>query len=129
MVLSIEEVQRFLHSFDNLKHQAIFTLMYSAGLRMSEILHLKRSDIDSDRMQIRIHQGKGNRDRYSILSEKVSDMLREYVKSYQPKTFLFEGQSGGKYSASSIQAFMRKHRKICGIKKKATPHTLRHSFE
>lgn len=128
VVLSVEEVQRLLNSFSNLKHKAIFTLCYSAGLRLGEILNLKVKDIDSDRMQIRIEQGKGQKDRYSILSKKVLGLLRQYVKEYQPKEFLFEGQGGGQYSASSIQALMRRHKKKCGITKKATPHTLRHSF-
>lgn len=128
VVLSVEEVERFLNSFTNLKHKAIFTLCYSAGLRVGEILNLKIKDIDSNRMQIRIEQGKGQKDRYSILSEKVLALLRDYVKKYKPEDYLFEGQSGGKYSASSIQALMRRHKKKCGITKKATPHTLRHSF-
>ena len=128
VVLSVQEVERFLNSFTNLKHKAIFTLLYSAGLRTGELLNLKISDIDSDRMQIRIEQGKGQKDRYSILSGKVLELLREYVKEYQPKKYLFEGQNGGKYSASSIQALMRKRKKLCKINKKATPHTLRHSF-
>jgi len=127
-VLSIEEVERFLNSFANIKHKAIFTLCYSAGLRLGEILSIKVSDIDSDRMQIRISQSKGKKDRYSILSAKVLRLLRVYVKEYQPKEYLFEGQSGGKYSASSVQTLMRRHRKKVGIKKKVTPHTLRHSF-
>jgi site-specific recombinase XerD len=128
VVLSVEEVERFLNSFSNLKHKAIFTLCYSAGLRVGEILNLKIKDIDSDRMQIRIEQGKGQKDRYSILSEKVLKLLREYVREYQPNDYLFEGQGGGKYSSSSIQALVRKHKKMCKINKKATPHTLRHSF-
>jgi site-specific recombinase XerD len=128
VVLSVQEVERFLNSFTNLKHKAIFTLIYSAGLRVGEILNLRVKDIDSDRMQIRIHQGKGQKDRYTILSEKVLMLLREYVKEYQPADYLFEGQGGGQYSASSIQALMRRHKKKCGITKKATPHTLRHSF-
>jgi len=128
VVLSVEEVQRLLNSFTNVKHKTIFTLCYSAGLRVGEILNLKLKDIDSDRMQIRIEQGKGQKDRYSILSEKVLVLLREYVKEYQPADYLFEGQGGGQYSASSIQALMRRHKKKCGITKKATPHTLRHSF-
>jgi len=128
VVLSVQEVERFLNSFTNIKHKAIFTLLYSAGLRIGELLNLKINDIDSDRMQIRINQGKGLKDRYSILSEKVLKLLREYVKEYQPKDYLFEGQDGGKYSSSSIQALMRKHKKMCKINKKATPHTLRHSF-
>ncbi len=128
VVLSVEEVQRLLNSFTNIKHKAIFTLCYSAGLRVGEILNLKVEDIDSDRMQIRIHQGKGQKDRYSILSEKVLGLLREYVKEYRPAEYMFEGQGGGKYSSSSIQALMRWHKKKCRINKKATPHTLRHSF-
>ncbi len=98
VVLSVEEVQRFLHSFTNIKHKAIFTLCYSAGLRVGEILNLKIKDIDSDRMQIRIDQGKGQKDRYSILSEKVLALLREYVNEYRPEEYLFEGPSGGTYS-------------------------------
>jgi len=127
-VLSVEEVQRLLNSFTNLKHKAIFTLCYSAGLRLGEILTIKISDIDSDRMQIRIEQAKGKKDRYSLLSPKVLELLRRYVREYKPKEFLFEGQNGGKYSSSSVQQLMRKHRKKANIKKKATPHTLRHSF-
>ena len=127
-VLSVEEVQRLFNSFKNIKHKAIFTLCYSAGLRLSEILNLKISDIDSARMQIRISQSKGKKDRYSILAPNVLTLLRNYVKEYQPNAYLFEGQSGGKYSSASVQSLMRKHRKLAGIKKKATPHTLRHSF-
>ena len=128
VVLSIEEVQRLFNSFTNLKHKAIFTLCYSAGLRLSEILNIKISDIDSDRMQIRIEQAKGKKDRYSILSPKVLDLLRSYVSEYRPEVYLFEGQNGGKYSSSSVQQLMRAHRKKANINKKATPHTLRHSF-
>lgn len=127
-VLSVEEVQRLLNSFANLKRKAIFTLCYSAGLRLGEILNIKISDVDSDRMQIRIHQAKGKKDRYSLLSPKVLEMLRKYVSEYKPKEYLFEGQNGGKYSSASVQQLMRRHRKKANIKKKATPHTLRHSF-
>ncbi|MGB0346022.1 MAG: tyrosine-type recombinase/integrase [Balneolaceae bacterium] len=127
-VLSVEEVQRFLNSFKNLKHKAIFTICYSAGLRLSEILNLRIGDIDSSRMQIRIAQSKGKKDRYTLLAPNVLELLRCYVKEYNPKEFLFEGQYEGKYSGSSIQNLMRKHRKLANIKKKATPHTLRHSF-
>jgi site-specific recombinase XerD len=127
-VLSVQEVERFLNTFSNLKHKAIFTLCYSAGLRLGEILNIKISDIDSDRMQIRIQQAKGKKDRYSILSPKVLELLRSYVTEYKPKEYLFEGQNGGKYSSASVQQLMRRHRKKAGIRKKATPHTLRHSF-
>ncbi|UBM59477.1 site-specific integrase [Marinilongibacter aquaticus] len=103
-VLSLKEVQRFLNSFTNLKHKAIFTLCYSAGLRLGEILALKISDIDSGRMQIRIHQGKGKKDRYTMLAPNVLNMLRNYVKEYSPKQYLFEGQNGGKYSSLPLTA-------------------------
>ncbi len=79
-------------------------------------------------MQIRIAQSKGKKDRYSVLAPNVLELLRNYVKEFRPKEFLFEGQNGGKYSGSSVQNLMRKHRKMANIKKKATPHTLRHSF-
>lgn len=127
-VLSVSEVERLLNSFTNLKHKAIFTLCYSAGLRVGEILNLKISDIDSKRLQIRIVQAKGKKDRYSLLAPNVLTLLRLYVGEYKPKEFLFEGQNGGKYSSASIQNLMRRHRKLANIKKKATPHTLRHSF-
>lgn len=101
---------------------------YEPSIRVGEILNLKLRDIDSDRMQIRIEKGKGQKDRYSILSKKVLQLLREYLREYQLNMYLFEGQGGGQYSSSSIQALMRRHKKQCGITKKATPHTLRHSF-
>jgi site-specific recombinase XerD len=115
-VLSVEEVQRFLNTFTNLKHKAIFSLCYSAGLRVGEVINLTISNIDSDRMQIRISQAKGKKDRYSILSPKVLELLRQYVTEYKPELYLFEGQNGGKYSSSSIQSLMRKHRKLANIK-------------
>ncbi len=127
-VLSMEEVQRFLNTFTNLKHKAIFTLCYSAGLRLSELLDLRLHDIDSDRMQIRIEQSKGKKDRYTLLAPNVLQLLRTYVKEFQPKVYVFEGKGGGKYSSSSVQKLMRRHREKAKIKKHATPHTLRHSF-
>ena len=91
VVLSVQEVERFLNSFTNLKHKAIFTMIYSAGLRIGELLNLKIRDIDSDRLQIRIHQGKGQKDRYSLLSPKVLLLLREYVSEYKPKNISSKG--------------------------------------
>ena len=118
VVLSVEEVQRLLNSFKNIKHKTIFALCYSAVLRLSEILNLKISDIDSARMQIRISQSKGKKGWYAILAPNVLKLLRYYVKEYEPNTYLFEDQCGGKYSSASVQCLMRKHRKLAGIKKK-----------
>src|SRR5690606_2661486 len=97
-------------------------------MRLGEILNIRVRDIDSDRMQIRIQQGKGKSDRYSILAPRVLELLRDYAKVYKPVEYLFEGQHGGQYSSSSIQSLMRKHKHKADIKKSATVHTLRHSF-
>ena len=127
-VLSEEEVVKILNATENLKHKAIFMTIYSAGLRISELINLRIKDIDSGRMQIRIEQAKGKKDRYSLLSEKTLAILRKYVTEYKPKVWLFEGLDGEKYSSSSIQANLKKSVDKVGIKKRITVHTLRHSF-
>ncbi|MCB9809192.1 tyrosine-type recombinase/integrase [Candidatus Nomurabacteria bacterium] len=127
-VLSQSEVKRILDTIENIKHRAILSLLYSGGLRISEVLRLKIADIDSHRMVIRISRSKNNRDREVVLSEKILLLLRIYFKEYAPKDYLFEGQKGGKYSARSVQEILKKALKKAGIKKHATIHTLRHSF-
>jgi site-specific recombinase XerD len=127
-VLSEQEVVAILKASDNLKHKAILTLIYSAGLRISELINLKIKDIDSERKQIRIAQSKGKKDRYTLLSPKALELLRTYFKAYQPKEYLFEGQEGGKYAPRSVQAFFKDACRSAQIKKKVTVHTLRHSF-
>ena len=82
--------------------KCIISLLYSAGLRRAELLNLKISDIDSDRMMIRVEQSKGNKDRYTLLSERLLTQLREYYQAYNPKTYLFEGANGGQYSCTSL---------------------------
>lgn len=89
---------------------------------------MKLIDIDSSLNQIRICQGKGKKDRISLLSPNILILLKEYYKEYRPKEWLFEGQSGGQYSAGSVQSVFRKAKQLAGIKKHATVHTLRHSF-
>jgi len=127
-VLSEEEVLMLLKQVGNLKHKAALSLIYSAGLRVGELINLKLYDIDSSRKQIRIRQGKGKKDRVSLLSPNILKLLREYYKEYRPKEWVFEGQFGGQYSAGSIQAVFRRAKGAAGIKKNATVHTLRHSF-
>lgn len=127
-VLSQREVQAILSSFTNSKHKTIFYLIYSGGLRISEVTSLKLSDIDSKRRIIRIRESKGANDREVPLSQKALEQLRFYYKEYKPSAYLFEGQFGGQYSTRSIQTLFRKALKTCGIKKKATVHTLRHSY-
>lgn len=127
-VLSQKEVQSILGYFTNSKHKTIFYLIYSGGLRISEVTSLKLTDIDSKRGVIRIRESKGAKDREVPLSQKALEQLRVYYKKYKPSEYLFEGQFGGQYSTRSIQTLFRKALKTCGIKKKATVHTLRHSY-
>lgn len=127
-VLSKSEVKSMLNSIMNLKHKTIVSLLYSCGLRLSECINLKINDIDSKRMLIKIVQSKGAKDRYVPLSEKLLGLLRLYWKEYKPDRYLFKGQKSPQYSAKSIQTIVRRAAQDAGIKKKVTPHTLRHSY-
>ncbi|RYG03278.1 MAG: recombinase XerD [Chitinophagaceae bacterium] len=127
-VLSSEEVCRLLKHTENIKHKAMLMTCYSAGLRVSELLSLKISDIDGARKQIRISQSKGKKDRYTLLADKALTLLREYVREYRPKEWLFEGYKGEEYSARSLQIVLQRSLKKAEIIKNATLHTLRHSF-
>jgi len=127
-VLSQEEVASILNATANLKYKAVLMTIYSAGLRISELINLKIKDIDSQRMQIRVEQGKGKKDRYTLLSAKTLDVLRIYVAQYRPQVWLFEGTNNSKYSTSSIKKALHISLKKTGIKKHVTVHTLRHSF-
>ena len=111
-----------LSKINNLKHKAILTLTYSVGLRVSEITNLKIEDIDSTRMLISIKNAKGRKDRIVPLSPAVLELLREYWKEYKPVDFLFNGQSGTKYSIQSCQKLYKKY-----IDPNSSIHTLRHS--
>lgn len=127
-VLSVEEVKRMLDVTLNIKHKTILMAIYSAGLRLNEAVNLKLSDIDIDRKRIRIEQGKGNKDRYTLLSQKLLVILNEYVRKDNPKEWLFEGATGGQYSDKSIQSIVKQAVVKAGIKKHITTHSLRHSF-
>jgi len=127
-VLNTEEVTAILNATKNLKHKAILMTIYSAGLRIGEAINLKIKDIDSQRMQIRVEQGKGKKDRYTLLGIKTLEILRKYVAEYKPKEWLFEGVKGENYSQKGIQAILKKSVEKVGIKKHITVHTLRHSF-
>jgi site-specific recombinase XerD len=127
-VLSEEEVTSILRSVDNLKHQCILMLIYSAGLRLGELVALRRNDIIPERKQIVIRGAKGRKDRISVLSPKVLERLNIYLDEYRPKEFLFEGQNGGCYSDTSVQAIFKTAKAKSGISAPATVHTLRHSF-
>ena len=130
IVLSLEEVERMISVTNNLKHKAILMLTYSAGLRRMEVLQIKPKDIDSQRMQIRVVQGKGKKDRYTILSQKTLEILRLYYKLERPHVFLFEpnGNKGKALSERTLENIVKNSIKKAGIKKEASFHTLRHCF-
>lgn len=128
VVLSKQEVAKLLGCIDNLKHQTIITCIYSAGLRISEVIKLKVRDIDSDRMVITIKNAKGYKDREVMLSKKLLELLRKYYVAYKPQDYLFEGQVKPLYSETSIRKLFTNALKKANIQKKATVHTLRHSF-
>lgn len=127
-VLSKEEVNSLFDVTTNLKHKCILMTIYSGGLRRNELINLRTEDIDSKRKLIKIRGSKGNKDRYTILSEKLLTLLREYYRQYRPVEWLFEGNSGGRYSGTSIEKIFRKAASKAGIRKYVTPHSLRHSF-
>jgi integrase/recombinase XerD len=129
VVLSPEEVVKFLGSVGSIKHRAILTTCYAAGLRISEVIHLKATDIDSQRMVIRVEQGKGQKDRYVMLSPKLLETLRDYWRKVRPQGWMFEGDIAGQaINRSSVELACQKARRLSGIRKPITPHSLRHGF-
>ena len=128
VVLSEAEVLHLFNVTHNLKHKCLLMIIYSAGLRVSEALHLRIADIDSQRGQVNIRGAKGKKDRVSLLSSTLLPLLREYYRLYRPKKYLFEGMNGGKYSARSAQSVLKQAVKRANVQKKVTLHTLRHSF-
>ncbi len=127
-VLSAAEIKKMIDVTDNLKHKCIISLLYSAGLRRSELLNLKITDILSQQMLIKIEQSKGNKDRYVGLSKFMLTLLRKYFIEYKPDKWLFEGQKGDQYSFESVGNVVKKAAKKAGINRTVTPHMLRHSF-
>ncbi|MFK7899832.1 MAG: site-specific tyrosine recombinase/integron integrase [Cyclobacteriaceae bacterium] len=128
-VISKPQILAMINSTKNLKHKCILSLLYSAGLRRGELLQLKIEDIDSDRKLIRIEDSKGGKDRMTLLSDTVLMDLRSYYKKWKPTHYLFEGEKKGtQYSETSVAKIVTNAAKKTGIKKRVTPHTLRHSF-
>jgi len=129
-ILTPDEIQEILKSASSFKYKTIFMTLYSSGLRISEVLRLRISDIDSKKMQLRIQQGKGRKDRYTILSKENLKCLREYYRIYQPEDLLFFGYSykDKPLSINTVEKEFRIAVRATKIKKKATPHSLRHAF-
>ncbi|MFK7750778.1 MAG: tyrosine-type recombinase/integrase [Kordia sp.] len=128
IVLSQKETILLLKSVSNLKHKTILTVIYSCGLRVSEIINLKLSSIYLEENKIHIVAAKGKKDRYVTIAKRTKKLIQIYLKEYAPEYYLIQGQRGGKYTASSIQKFLKKQSYSIGISKNVTPHTLRHSF-
>lgn len=127
-VMSYQEVTALFEAVDNLKHKTILLLGYPGDLRISEVATLRLRDIDSQRMVIHIKGAKGKKDRCVMLSEVLLEALRLYYKAYSPKDWLFEGQTLDQYSTRSIQMIVKAAKAKAKVAKKATFHTLRHSF-
>jgi len=128
-ILSPKEVMHFLNAITNHKHRAILMTAYAAGLRVSEATHLKVTDIDSQRMMLRVEQGKGMKDRYVMLSPRLLDVLRTYWKSARPTRWMFPGEVPGQpITREAVGLACQKARRDSGITKPITPHSLRHAF-
>jgi integrase/recombinase XerD len=129
VILTREEVEKLIASEKNLKHKAVIMLIYSCGLRLAECTALKPAHIESARMKIRVVQGKGAKDRYTILSERALFVLREYVRLFKPNVWLFEGRVNGvQYSSRTIEKIVSKAARKAKLGKNVTPHMLRHAF-
>lgn len=130
VVMSQSEMERLISCTKNLKHKAMLMLAYSSGLRREELQKIKASSIDSSRMQVHVVQGKGKKDRYTILSVKTLDILREHYRQSRPVNYLFESlfRPGHYLSDRSLEKIVKNSAEKAGITKQVSFHTLRHSF-
>lgn len=127
-VLSIAEVSQILSKTANLKHRCALTLAYAAGLRISEVVHLRVADINFKRRALFIYDSKGRKDRYVMLAQEAEQLLRDYIQQFKPRYWLFEGPHGEQYSTRSLQAVFHRSKKLANANPYATFHSLRHSF-
>jgi site-specific recombinase XerD len=128
VVLSRQEILKLLLATPNLKHRTILAMLYGSGLRISELINLKLSDLDLQRKQVIVRQSKGRKDRVVALSEKIYGLLNDYLHSYRPDTYLFNGQQALRYTSGSVRNFLKAAVQRAGIQKRVTPHTLRHTY-
>jgi integrase/recombinase XerD len=127
-VLTKQEVTRLLKATDNLKHRCILMLVYSAGLRLGELTRLLTHDVHYETKRLFVREGKGKKDRFTILSDKAAEILNQYTQVYKPTHWLFEGLTGGQYSERSVQEIFVKAKIKAKVNPLSTLHTLRHSF-
>lgn len=128
-VMSQNEVARMLKKARNHKHRALLMLLYSAGLRVSEVVRLRVSDLDMDRGLVRVHRGKGGKDRYTLLARRATEAVRLYLDAFSIDQWLFPGSRPGRHlTTRSVQRIVKNAAEAAGIRKTVTAHTLRHSF-
>jgi len=128
LVYSKEEISKIISTIENLKHRAMIFLIYSAGLRISELLNLRPNDILIDRKMVFIRRSKGRKDRYTTLADNALKLLQKYITEYKPDKYLFEGQYGGQYSTTSLRNILKRAKQKAGVTTSGSVHTLRHSF-
>ena len=128
VVLSPEEVAHFLPCVEHVRNRTLLTVCYAAGLRISEAVNLKVSDIDSSRMVLRVEQGKGQKDRYVMLSPRLLEILRDYWRIQRPQPYLFLNCNGRPVTPHAVEVACQKAHAVCGISKPITPHSMRHAF-
>jgi site-specific recombinase XerD len=127
-VLSAEEILRIFENITNLKHKVIMMLIYSAGLRRSELLNLRVGDVDVNRRIIFIRGGKGRKDRQTILAQNLIPLFESYLREFNPLLWMFQGSDGSRYSETSLRNILKRAVNAAGIKKAVRLHMLRHSF-
>lgn len=127
-VLSEQQIIKLINSTGNKKHKCIVTILYSSGLRMGELIHLRIQDIMFEKSLIFVRAGKGKKDRTTLLADYAKPMLTEYIYEYKPNYWLFEGPGRKQYSSTSVNAILRSSAKKAGITERVTSHMLRHSF-
>jgi integrase/recombinase XerD len=127
-VFSKDEVMQIFNATKNGKHKLILWMVYSCGLRRSEVVNIRLTDLDTERGTLHIREGKGKVDRMVPISPKIWEKIRSYIKSYKPSEYLFEGQGGGKYSVESVYNVFKKSLRSAGIGKEVGIHSLRHSY-
>jgi integrase/recombinase XerD len=129
VVLSQAEIAQFFAASGRLKYRALFMAVYAAGLRVSEVVALRAADIDSQRMVLRVCQGKGKKDRVVMLSPRLLEVLRDYYRASRPTATLFFGKDKGRpLECGTVRRACRRIARRAGLTKRVTPHTLRHSF-
>ncbi len=128
-ILSEQEVVRLIEAPSNFKHRFVIAFMYATGLRISEVLNLKINDVDGDRLELFIRQGKGGKDRLVRIPQKLLVLLRIYYKQFKPKEYLFEGSiKGTAYAYASIRKILLNAKRKAKIGKRVSPHTMRHCY-